>query len=79
MNDPSTTDVITFVEKNSVNAVISIDQALKQARVRGLSLFQETALLVCHALLHAKGFDDLTEKEALVMRQKEFEWMARLL
>ncbi|MDO8527547.1 MAG: rRNA maturation RNase YbeY [Deltaproteobacteria bacterium] len=78
MNDPSVTDVITFADKNSVDVVISLDQAQAQAKPRGISLFHEVALLMCHALLHAKGFDDLTEKEALKMRQAEFETLAKI-
>jgi ssRNA-specific RNase YbeY (16S rRNA maturation enzyme) len=34
---------------------------------------------MCHGLLHAKGFDDRTEKDWLAMRQKEFEELARVL
>jgi len=62
-----------------VDIVISLDQAQKQARLRGLKLFQEVALLMCHGLLHAKGLNDLSEKGWLWMRCKEFEQMARVL
>lgn len=73
MNDPSATDVITFADDKTADIVISLDQACKQAKKRGLKLFDEVALLICHALLHTKGYDDLNEKEALTMRQQEFE------
>lgn len=79
MHDPSATDVITFADKASVDIVISLDQAALQARPRGIQLVEEVQLLMCHALLHAKGFDDLTEKDRLKMRQSEFETMMRVL
>lgn len=73
------TDVMTFVDGEQVDIAISLDQALRQARPRALTLFHEIALLICHGLLHAKGFDDTTEAKALEMRKKEWEWMARVL
>lgn len=73
------TDVITFADKGVVDIVISLDQALQQAKSRGLKLSEEVALLMCHGLLHAKGFDDQSEKDRLKMRQKEFESLARVL
>lgn len=79
MNDPTATDVITFADDKTADIVISIDQAARQAKKRGLKLFDEVALLMCHGLLHVKGYNDLTEKEALTMRQKEFEWMMKVL
>lgn len=79
MNDPTPTDVITFVDKETVDVVISLDQADCQAKPRNLSLLHEVILLMGHALLHAKGFDDLTPAKALIMRQQEFELLARVL
>lgn len=72
------TDVITFADKNFVDIVISLDQAEAQARPRGLKLFQEVVLLMCHGLLHAKGLDDLREKDRLAMRKAEFECLIKL-
>ena len=79
MGEDSTTDVITFADEKNVDVVISLDQAARQAKTRGLKLFHEVLLLMCHAMLHAKGFDDLTIEDALKMRQQEFEWLARIL
>jgi len=75
----SPTDVITFVDKRMVDIVISLDQAFKQAKPRGLKLFEEVALLMCHGLLHAKGLGDLRQKDKLWMRKSEFEQMMRAL
>ncbi|MDP2599742.1 MAG: rRNA maturation RNase YbeY, partial [Deltaproteobacteria bacterium] len=89
LKEPSVTDVITFKTpsppvgegwgEGTIDIVISLDQAAIQAKKRGLKLFHEAALLMCHGLLHVKGYNDLTEKEALLMRQKEFEWMMKVL
>ena len=72
------TDVITFADQKHTDIVISLDQALMQARSRGLKLFHEVVLLMCHGLLHTKGLDDLDEKDWLKMRQKEFECLIKL-
>lgn len=58
---------------------ISLDQAYAQARARHLRLIEEVALLMCHGLLHIKGFDDQTELDWLAMRQAEFESLAKTL
>ena len=79
MGDPSATDVITFADGETADIIISLDQAQRQAKKRGLKLFHEVALLMCHGLLHAKGFDDIKEEDRLVMRQQEFEWLMRVL
>ena len=79
MGDPSATDVITFADGETADIIISLDQAQRQAKKRGLKLFHEVALLICHGLLHAKGFDDIKEEDRLVMRQQEFEWLMRVL
>lgn len=79
LGDASATDVITFAEPKNVEAVISLDQARKQARQRHCTLAQETLLLILHALLHAKGFDDRREMKALQMRAGEFQILSRVL
>lgn len=79
LNKNSDTDVITFVDGPFIDIVISLDQAAKQAKPRGLTLYQEAALLICHGLLHAKGFDDRTPKAKTEMRKQEFEHLARVL
>lgn len=76
LNKKSPTDVITFVN-DTIDIVISLDQASKQARARDLSPSHEVVLLMCHGLLHAKGFDDLSEREALKMRKAEFEMLMK--
>lgn len=71
--------MITFAEKNAVDIIISLDQAKRQARSRRLKLIEEISLLICHGLLHAKGFEDQTEKGRLEMRRLEFESLAKTL
>lgn len=75
----SATDVITFVDGNWIDIFISLDQAQKQALPRDLGLEEEVALLMCHGLLHAKGYDDIREEDRWKMRQKEFETLSRVL
>lgn len=59
--------------------IISVEKAKTQAKRRGLKLAEELTLLICHGLLHAKGFDDIEEKDRLQMRIQEFECLAKAL
>lgn len=61
----SVTDVITFpLEEKAVNAEIYINaqQAKRQARQFKVSYKNEMMRLIIHGVLHAVGYDDITEK-----------------
>lgn len=79
LHKKTATDVMTFVDRGSVDIVISIDQAQAQAKPRGVKLLEELTLLMCHALLHAQGLNDQTESGRFAMRKAEFESLARVL
>lgn len=79
LNKNCATDCMTFADRKNIEIVISLDQAQKQAIPRGLDLSEEVSLLLCHGLLHAKGFDDIALKDRLEMRRKEFECLAKIL
>ncbi|MDO8493995.1 MAG: rRNA maturation RNase YbeY [Deltaproteobacteria bacterium] len=68
-----------FAGTSLIDIVISLDRAAKQAKPRGATLFEEVALLICHCLLHAQGYDDLKRKDRLTMRQREFETLMKVL
>lgn len=52
--------------------VISIETALKQAKIYGHSLEREIGFLTVHSMLHLLGYDHETSKiDALNMREKE--------
>ena len=67
-----TTDVLSFpaeqdefekVEGSSLgDVVISLEQAVRQAKENGLTLDQEIAQLILHGLIHLCGYDHSTDK-----------------
>ncbi|MEA4816364.1 MAG: rRNA maturation RNase YbeY [Lachnospiraceae bacterium] len=51
--------------------IISLEKAKEQAFVYGHSIEREIAFLSVHSLLHLLGYDHISEKEELAMRQKQ--------
>ncbi len=51
--------------------VISVERARAQARDAGWSVRREVVLLLVHGLLHLRGYDDQTLREAGLMRARE--------
>ena len=69
------TDIITFdyCEKDilSGDLFISIDSVRENARFYGVAFADELDRVMVHGLLHLIGYDDHTEADIAVMRQKE--------
>ncbi|NQU03631.1 MAG: rRNA maturation RNase YbeY [Syntrophaceae bacterium] len=54
--------------------VISVDTALKDARMEGLDFDDEVDYLLIHGILHLTGYDhEVSEPEAVKMKEKERE------
>lgn len=54
--------------------VISVDTALKDARMEGLDFDDEVDYLLIHGILHLIGYDhEVSESEAVKMKEKERE------
>jgi len=66
MNEPGSTDVITFQHGD---IVISAETAKRQARQFGTTVAHELRLYVVHGLLHLCGFDDKTAAGAAEMKR----------
>ncbi|MFQ3591739.1 MAG: rRNA maturation RNase YbeY [Gemmataceae bacterium] len=58
--------------------VIGAEVAHRQATQRGHSVQAELALYVIHGLLHLCGYDDLDERSAALMRQRERHYLKLL-
>ena len=70
LDDPTPTDVITFEHGEILVGVpIAAANALKFCH----SIDHEVALCAIHGLLHLLGFDDLTEKERVIMHARQDE------
>lgn len=68
------TDVISFEEKDNSfdgeedneylgDVFISIDKVYEQAKMYGHSVDREMAFLLCHGLLHIRGYDHMNEHD----------------
>lgn len=82
LDDPSTTDVITFAGDPSLGMAgeicVSADQAAKYAREHGRGFSDELALYLVHGWLHLVGHDDLVPAKKRAMRRAEARAMALL-
>ena len=69
------TDIITFdyCEGNTVSGdlIISIDSVRENAEYYGVPFETELDRVMVHGILHLIGYDDHTEEDVKVMRQKE--------
>jgi rRNA maturation RNase YbeY len=70
------TDILTFdysKSKSSIDGeiIISIDDALKNAKKFRVSKSNEIIRLVIHGILHLLGYNDETKAEKSLMRRKE--------
>lgn len=82
-NDPSPTDCITFPideEATIGNRIlgeifICTDTAIKYAKEHNIDPYEETYLYIVHGILHLIGFDDIREKDRILMKKKEKQCM----
>jgi probable rRNA maturation factor len=78
MNDPSPTDVLTFLLDEdprgwaiSGEIVVNVAQALRESRRRGMAVRNELLLYALHGMLHLMGMDDRTDAEFQRMHRLE--------
>jgi len=75
LDDPTTTDVITFAADPALGTggeiCVSADTAARCARERGADLAGELALYLVHGWLHLAGHDDLEPRRKRAMRRAE--------
>ena len=76
MNDPSTTDVLTFAQNAAgapvdCDVAVCVDEAARRGAGRPHGTREELLLYVLHALLHACGFDDRDPASHAAMHAEE--------
>jgi probable rRNA maturation factor len=76
LEDPTPTDVITF-EHGDI--LIGVPIAAANARKFRHPADHEVALCAIHGLLHLLGYDDLTEKEKVIMHARQEEILKEAL
>ncbi|MCE5302051.1 MAG: rRNA maturation RNase YbeY [Planctomycetaceae bacterium] len=80
LNDPTPTDVLSFVLERSAGllegeVVASADTARRCAARYGNTPERELLLYVIHGALHLVGYDDATPQQRAVMRRKEKKYL----
>lgn len=78
LGDPSPTDVMSFDLGDSVDVVVNVEQARREAAVGDHAGQAELALYVVHGLLHVCGFDDHDPIQRRRMRAAEQQVLRRL-
>lgn len=78
------TDIITFGlsapgEPVQAEIYISVDRVKENARELGVSFRKELHRVIFHGALHLCGYGDKTEKESLLMRKKEDQYLSQYL
>ncbi len=76
LGDPTPTDVITF-EHGEI--LIGVPIAAANAKKFRHPADHEVALCAIHGLLHLLGYDDLTEKERVIMHARQEEILEEAL
>jgi rRNA maturation RNase YbeY len=75
LNRDTLTDILTFdySEDNKISGdiFISIDRVKKNAKTFNVLFFNELQRIMIHGILHLIGYNDKTDKEKIVMTQKE--------
>lgn len=75
LDDPTTTDVITFEGDPALGSAgeicVSADTAAAYARAHGRDFSAELTLYVIHGWLHLAGYDDLEPAKKRLMRRAE--------
>lgn len=76
------TDVITFADNRkdtlSGDVYISIDQVITNSKTFSVSFIEELGRVIIHGVLHLIGYGDKMEKEKIIMRKKEDDYLWRL-
>jgi probable rRNA maturation factor len=78
------TDVLTFpmsaprAKKLEADVMIGVEVASREAQERGHDVQVELTLYVIHGVLHLCGYDDLDEKSAAAMRERERHYLKAL-
>ncbi|MCL2073827.1 MAG: rRNA maturation RNase YbeY [Marinilabiliaceae bacterium] len=76
------TDILTFdySEKNFISGdlIISIDTVLSNSKQFKTQFLTELHRVIIHGILHLLGFDDKTEEQKQIIRDKEEYYLERL-
>jgi rRNA maturation RNase YbeY len=82
LNHDFYTDIITFpysYEPIESDIYISIDRVEDNAKAFSVSTKQEFARVLVHGVLHMCGYDDHSEEDKKLMREKEDHYLASLV
>ena len=76
------TDIITFdySKKSYISGdlIISIDTVRSNSLIFNVDFFHELCRVMVHGVLHLLSFDDKTEEDKIVMRERENHYLQKL-
>ena len=78
MQDPTTTDVLTFVDGPEADVAVCVDEARRRSAELGHPLERELLLYALHGMLHAAGLDDRTPDDFARMHAEEDRLLAAI-
>lgn len=82
LNHDYYTDIITFnyVDENLISGdlFISIDRVKENAVKFEVSFYEELYRVILHGILHLVGYNDKTDDEKKVMREKENYYLSKI-
>lgn len=77
------TDIITFSEENdgalSAEIYIAVDVVRRNAQAYSCPFYHELLRVIFHGILHGVGYDDHSDTEQAVMREKENHYISACL
>lgn len=72
------TDVLAFDLGEDQDIVVSVDAAVRQARIFKTSYEFELYLYVVHGILHMLGYDDKTARQRKLMNERAVKYVSAL-
>jgi probable rRNA maturation factor len=83
LNDPTPTDVLSFVleqspERLEGEVIASADTAVSNAKKYHSTPAVELLLYAIHGTLHLVGYDDITPAKRVIMRRQEKKYLAKV-
>ena len=91
LNHEGPTDVISFSQRENIceyddpetsqlgDVVVSADRAFEQAKSFDTNFNDEFGLYIIHGILHLLGYDDIEEKNKIIMEKQQNLWFNTIL
>jgi len=84
-NESGVTDVISFPLKDATypqylgEVIICVEEAKKAAKLYGNTWQEELVFYLIHGILHLMGYNDIKNKQKIIMERKQEEILSKIL